>query len=145
MVIMRSNPRNSPSCTATRTIENTIPTTVAMESTRRYLFALRRFARYDGGRTLRIDVESQKTERSVSRVSPLMDETERLVHQSARRSCLGLALDGVGARSRMDVVKRRTRAVVRRIRRHPGRKRDTGQVEIMESGLQVGNRRRRAI
>src|ERR1700674_1184180 len=109
------------------------------------LFALRRLPRYDGCHTLRIDVEGQKTERSVARVSPLMDETERLVHQSAWRFCLGLSLDGVGARSRQHIVKRRTRAMVRGIRGHLRRKRDARQVEIIGSGLQVGNRRRRAI
>ena len=34
VVIVRSNPMNSPSCTATRTIEKTMPTTVAMKRTR---------------------------------------------------------------------------------------------------------------
>src|SRR5580700_1584873 len=102
------------------------------------LFCVRRRVGKDGGDTVRIDVESQEGQRLAAGVSPLMHEAERLVDQGIGTPCLRRAVDGVGARSRDDVVKRRSRAMMRRVGRHPCRKRDAGQVEVVATRLQVG-------
>ena len=101
--------------------------------------------RNDGRRTVRVDVEYQEGERRIGGIAPLMDEAEWLVDQRSGRSLLGLAIDRVGARARQDLVESRARPIVRLVRVHLRRKRYPRQIEIINAGLQIGNRCRRPI
>src|SRR4030095_6039899 len=64
--------------------------------------------RKDSSHAFRVDVERQECQRHSARVSPLVDKTERFVDQRTR--CLGLRppFDRICARSRDDVIKRRS-------------------------------------
>jgi len=79
-----------------------------MEATVPGLLCFRRRVGKDGRHTVRIDVESQEGQRFAAGISPLMHKAERLIDQGIGTPCLRRAVDCVGARSRDDVVKRRS-------------------------------------
>ena len=78
-----------------------------------------------------IDVEGEEGQRLAAGVAPLVNKAEGLVDQRSRPAVGGLAVDRVRADARDDVIERRARAMVRRVRRHPRRKGDPRQVQSL--------------